>query len=66
MQGACAVQVFAQRPRNVRVMLEEAAQKFGERPFFVFPEQTITFAEMPGIVGANSPRCSFSLTARGR
>ena len=32
-------------------MLEEAAQNFGDRPFFVFPEQTITFAEMPGIVG---------------
>ena len=49
VQGA-RVQVFAQRPRNVRVMLEEAAENFGDRPFFVFPEQTITFAEMPGIV----------------
>jgi acyl-CoA synthetase (AMP-forming)/AMP-acid ligase II len=46
VQGA-RVQVFAQRPPNLRAMLEEAAEKFGERPFLVFPEQTITFAEMP-------------------
>ena len=50
VQGA-RVQVFARRPRNVRVMLEEAAHNFGDRPFLVFPEQTITFAEMPGLVG---------------
>ncbi len=49
VQGA-RVQVFVRRPRNVRDMLEEAAQNFGDRPFFVFPEATITFAEMPGLV----------------
>ena len=64
VQGA-RVQVFARRPRNVRVMLEEAAENFGDRPFFVFPEQTITFAEMPGIVGQASPRCSPTTTASG-
>jgi acyl-CoA synthetase (AMP-forming)/AMP-acid ligase II len=64
VQGA-RVQVFARRPRNVRVMLEEAAQSFGDRPFLVFEEttpgtlprsrpdqgvQTISFAEMPRVV----------------
>ncbi|MEX2100227.1 MAG: class I adenylate-forming enzyme family protein [Acidimicrobiia bacterium] len=51
VQGA-RVQVFAQRPPNLRAMLPEAAEKFGDRSFLVFSDHTITFAEFPARVAA--------------
>lgn len=44
-------QVFAHRPRTVLEDLQHGAARFGNRPYVVFPERTVTFAEMPVLAG---------------
>jgi acyl-CoA synthetase (AMP-forming)/AMP-acid ligase II len=46
------VEVFVQRPHDLVEVLRHAAEQFGDRPFLVFPEETVTFAELPERVGA--------------
>jgi acyl-CoA synthetase (AMP-forming)/AMP-acid ligase II len=46
------VEVFVQRPRSLVEVLRSAAEQFGDRPYLVFPDETVTFAEMPARVGA--------------
>ena len=46
------VTVFDHRQRNLREVLAASAGQFGERPYFVFPEETLTFAEVPARVAA--------------
>jgi acyl-CoA synthetase (AMP-forming)/AMP-acid ligase II len=41
------MQVFKNRPRSLREMLLNAAERFSDRPYVVFPERTITYGEMP-------------------
>lgn len=38
-----SVRGFVQRPRSVAAMLEAAADGFGDQPFLVFPDRTLTF-----------------------
>jgi acyl-CoA synthetase (AMP-forming)/AMP-acid ligase II len=45
-------EVFVQRPHDLVEVLRNAATQFGDRPFLVFPEETVTFAELPERVGA--------------
>jgi acyl-CoA synthetase (AMP-forming)/AMP-acid ligase II len=45
-------EVFVQRPRSLVEVLHQSATQFGDRPYLVFPEGTVTFAELPGVVGA--------------
>jgi acyl-CoA synthetase (AMP-forming)/AMP-acid ligase II len=40
------MQVFKNRPRNLREMLVNAAAKYGDRKYVVFPERTITYEGM--------------------
>jgi acyl-CoA synthetase (AMP-forming)/AMP-acid ligase II len=40
------MQVFAKRARHLRELLTNAAERFGDRPYVVFPERTLTYAEM--------------------
>ena len=51
VQGA-RVQVFVARPRSVGALLADAAATFGDRPFVVFPDEMLTFADLPARVGA--------------
>jgi acyl-CoA synthetase (AMP-forming)/AMP-acid ligase II len=44
--------VFAQRPRSMREVMLHAAARFGDAPYLVFPDATITFGQLPGIVAA--------------
>ena len=44
--------VLANRARNLREVLERAAERFGAQPYFVFPDETVTFAETPRRVAA--------------
>ena len=46
------MQVFANRPRNLRELLLTAAERFGDRRYVVFPERTITYGEMPAAAAA--------------
>jgi len=45
------VEVFVNRPPNLRAVLETAAEQFGDRPYLVFPDETVTFGDLPGRVG---------------
>jgi acyl-CoA synthetase (AMP-forming)/AMP-acid ligase II len=38
--------VFARRPANLRQALLDAAERFGDRPYLVFPDRTYTFASI--------------------
>ncbi len=38
--------VFAKRPANLRQALLDAAERFGDREYLVFPDRTYTFASM--------------------
>jgi len=40
------LQVFAKRARHLRELLTTAAERFGDRPYVVFPDRTLTYAEM--------------------
>lgn len=44
--------VFAQRPRNMREVLQTAAVRHAGSPYLIFPDETLTFGAMPGRVGA--------------
>ena len=46
------VEVFVQRPRSLVEVLRNSADQFGDRPYLVFPEQTVTFVEVPERAGA--------------
>lgn len=46
------MRVFAQRPRNMRQVLEGGQRNFGERPFLVFPDRTFTHGSLLGPVSA--------------
>ena len=39
------VQVFAQRPPHLRALLAQSVDNFGERPFLVYPDETLTFTD---------------------
>ncbi|MFN8027914.1 MAG: class I adenylate-forming enzyme family protein [Acidimicrobiia bacterium] len=39
--------VLVNRARDLRQILLQAAARFGDQPYFVFPEETVTFAETP-------------------
>ena len=51
MLGA-EVEVFVQRPRSLVEVLRTSAETFGDRPYLVFPDETVTFAEVPERAGA--------------
>ncbi len=40
------MQVFVKRPRNMRQVLESAGERFGDRPFLIFPGRTFTHRSM--------------------
>ena len=44
--------VFAQRPRSMREVMLNAAERFGDDPYLVFPDATVTFAQLPGLVAS--------------
>ena len=44
------VEVFVQRPRSLVEVLHEAVAQFGDRPYLRFPDETVTFAELPARV----------------
>lgn len=44
--------VFARRPHSLVEVLRTAAATHGDRPFFVGPDETVTFAEAPARIGA--------------
>jgi acyl-CoA synthetase (AMP-forming)/AMP-acid ligase II len=46
------MQVFVNRPRDLRSMLLTAGERFGDRPYVVFPDRTLTYASMLGPVAA--------------
>jgi acyl-CoA synthetase (AMP-forming)/AMP-acid ligase II len=51
--------VFARRPASLVEVLRIGAERFGERPYLVFPERTVSFAEAlaaAGVVAANLQR----------
>jgi acyl-CoA synthetase (AMP-forming)/AMP-acid ligase II len=45
-------EVFVQRPRSLVEVLRTSAEQFGDRPYLLFPEETVTFADVPERVGA--------------
>ena len=40
------MQVFKNRPKSLREMLVTAAERFGDRPYVVFPERTVTYEDV--------------------
>ena len=44
--------VLTNRARSLREVLQRAADRFGDQPYFVFPDETVTFAETPARVAA--------------
>jgi acyl-CoA synthetase (AMP-forming)/AMP-acid ligase II len=46
------MRVFARRPSSMRRALEAAADRFGDQPFLIFPDRTLTYQSMPGAVAA--------------
>ena len=46
------LRVFAQRPRNMREVALNAAERHGDSPYLVFPDQTVTYRELPGRAAA--------------
>ncbi len=46
------MQVFKNRPRNLRELLVSAADRFGPRPYVVFPDRTLTYEAMLAPVAA--------------
>ncbi|HEY3672696.1 MAG TPA: class I adenylate-forming enzyme family protein [Acidimicrobiia bacterium] len=45
-------EVFVQRPHDLVEVLRTSAGQFGDRPYLVFPEETVTFAQVPDRAGA--------------
>jgi len=46
------VEVFAQRPRSVPQILTRAADTYGDRPYLIGADRTITYADAPARVAA--------------
>jgi acyl-CoA synthetase (AMP-forming)/AMP-acid ligase II len=46
------VEVFVQRPRNLVQVLRDAVAQFGDRPYLFFPDETVTFSELPARAAA--------------
>jgi acyl-CoA synthetase (AMP-forming)/AMP-acid ligase II len=46
------IQVFVNRPRDLRAMLVTAGERFGNRPYVVFPERSLTYESVLGPVAA--------------
>jgi acyl-CoA synthetase (AMP-forming)/AMP-acid ligase II len=46
------VEVFVQRPGNLIEVLGDAVTQFGDRPYLVFPDETVTFAQVPARAAA--------------
>jgi acyl-CoA synthetase (AMP-forming)/AMP-acid ligase II len=46
------VEVFVQRPRNLVQVLRDAVTQFGDRPYLFFPDETVTFADLPARAAA--------------
>ncbi len=46
--------VFARRPRNLRQILAAGAERFGARPYLVFPDRTYTFSDVIGEVASTA------------
>jgi acyl-CoA synthetase (AMP-forming)/AMP-acid ligase II len=46
------LEVFAQRPTDLRRLLIDAGERFGDRPYTVFPDRSLTFASMRDPVAA--------------
>ncbi len=46
------MQVFVNRPRDLRAMLRTAAERFGDRPYVVFPDRSLTYESVLGPVAA--------------
>ncbi len=46
------MQVFVNRPRDLRAMLLAAAERFGDRPYVVFPDRSLSYESMLGPVAA--------------
>ncbi len=40
------MQVFKNRPRSLRELLSTAAQRFGDRPYIVFPDRALTYGSV--------------------
>ena len=55
------VPVFAQRSRSLPEVLAKGAASFGDRPYLIGPERTVTFAAAP----AEAARFAAALAARG-
>jgi acyl-CoA synthetase (AMP-forming)/AMP-acid ligase II len=49
-----SMQVFANRQRDLRELLLSAADRFGDRPYVVFPERTLTYGSILGPVAATA------------
>ncbi len=47
-----ACEVFVQRPRSLVEVLRTSAEQFGDRPYLRFPDETVTFAQVPARAGA--------------
>jgi len=47
-----ATEVFARREPHLRAVLTEGAHRFGDRPFLLFPDDTVTFSDMEWRVAA--------------
>jgi acyl-CoA synthetase (AMP-forming)/AMP-acid ligase II len=46
------VEVFVDRPPNLVAVLQSAAEQFPDRPYLLFPDETVTFGEAPSRVAA--------------
>ncbi len=46
------MQVFVNRPRDLRAMLLGAAERFADRPYVVFPDRSLTYESVLGPVAA--------------
>jgi acyl-CoA synthetase (AMP-forming)/AMP-acid ligase II len=46
------VEVFVQRPRNLVQVLQDAVAQFGDRPYLLFPHETVTFSALPARTAA--------------
>ncbi len=45
-------EVFVQRPHDLVEVLRTSAETFGDRPYLVFPDETVTFEQVPARAGA--------------
>src|SRR5947209_10187013 len=46
------IRVFAQRPRNMREVMLNAAERHGDSPYLVFHDATVTYGELPARVAS--------------